>query len=55
MAHGHERQWKRKGQKKHIWTRISDYLEHYYSKLESFYRKVLEFTLGYRKTVLVAA
>jgi len=40
---------------KPIWTRISDYLEHYYSKLESFYRKALEFTLGYRKTVLVAA
>ncbi|MHB8138793.1 MAG: efflux RND transporter permease subunit [Smithellaceae bacterium] len=41
--------------KKSIWTRISDYLEHYYRKLESFYRVALEFTLGYRKTVLVAA
>jgi len=41
--------------KKYIWTKISDHLENYYSKLESFYRVVLEFTLGYRKTVLVAA
>jgi len=41
--------------KKHIWTRISDYMEHYYTKLESFYRAALVFTLGYRKTVLVAA
>jgi HAE1 family hydrophobic/amphiphilic exporter-1 len=41
--------------KKPVWTRISDYLEHYYKKLESFYRVVLEYTLGYRKTVLVAA
>jgi len=41
--------------KKPIWTRISDRMEHYYAKLESFYRVALEFTLGYRKTVLVAA
>ena len=41
--------------KKPIWTRLGDYMEHYYRKLESFYRRVLEFTLGYRKTVLVAA
>jgi len=41
--------------KKHIWTRISDQMEHYYRKLEVFYRRALEFTLGYRKTVLVAA
>ncbi len=41
--------------KKAIWTRISDRMEHYYTKLESFYRAALEFTLGYRKTVLVSA
>jgi len=41
--------------KKPIWTGISDQMEHYYTKLESFYRKALEFTLGYRKTVLFAA
>lgn len=41
--------------KKHIWTRIGDVLEYYYRKLESFYRVILEFTLGYRKTVLFAA
>jgi len=40
---------------KHIWTKIGDYLEYYYKKLESFYRVILEFTLGYRKTVLFAA
>ncbi|PKN68844.1 MAG: AcrB/AcrD/AcrF family protein [Deltaproteobacteria bacterium HGW-Deltaproteobacteria-12] len=38
-----------------IWKRASDLLEHYYQKLESFYRVVLEYTLGYRKTVLVGA
>jgi len=41
--------------KKHIWTKIGDNLEHYYRKLESFYRVILEFTIGYRKTVLFAA
>jgi HAE1 family hydrophobic/amphiphilic exporter-1 len=41
--------------KKYIWHRISDHLENYYKKLEVFYRRVLEFTLGYRKTVLVGA
>jgi hydrophobic/amphiphilic exporter-1 (mainly G- bacteria), HAE1 family len=40
---------------KPIWTRIGDYLEHYYRKLESLYRGALEFTLGYRKTVLISA
>jgi HAE1 family hydrophobic/amphiphilic exporter-1 len=44
-----------KESKKHIWTKIGDRMEHYYKKLESFYRTALEFTLGYRKTVLVAA
>jgi hydrophobic/amphiphilic exporter-1 (mainly G- bacteria), HAE1 family len=38
-----------------IFTRAGDFLEHYYKKLEEFYRVVLEFTLGYRKTVLFAA
>ncbi len=41
--------------KKNIWTRISDYAEHYYRKLELFYRATLEVTLNYRKTVLVGA
>ncbi|HRY37484.1 MAG TPA: efflux RND transporter permease subunit [Smithellaceae bacterium] len=41
--------------KKHIWTKIGDGLEYYYKKLESLYRVILEFTLGYRKTVLFAA
>ncbi|MRR16849.1 MAG: efflux RND transporter permease subunit [Deltaproteobacteria bacterium] len=41
--------------KKHIWTRIGDRMEYYYAKLESLYRVVLKFTLGYRKTVLVSA
>jgi HAE1 family hydrophobic/amphiphilic exporter-1 len=38
-----------------IWTKISDKLEHYYKSLEVFYRRVLEYTLGYRKTVLIGA
>jgi hydrophobic/amphiphilic exporter-1 (mainly G- bacteria), HAE1 family len=41
--------------KKRIWTSIGDRFEHYYEKLEVFYRRVLEFTLGYRKTVLAGA
>jgi HAE1 family hydrophobic/amphiphilic exporter-1 len=40
---------------KSIWQRASDFLEHYYSRLEVFYRSVLEVTLGYRKTVLAGA
>ena len=40
---------------KRIWTKIGDALEKYYEKLEVFYRRVLEYTLGYRKTVLMAA
>ncbi|PKN10543.1 MAG: hypothetical protein CVU72_00835, partial [Deltaproteobacteria bacterium HGW-Deltaproteobacteria-7] len=43
------------GGRKNLWTRISDYAEHYYGKLELFYRATLEFTLGYRKTVLAGA
>ncbi len=39
----------------HIWTQISDKLELYYTSLEVFYRRVLEYTLGYRKTVLISA
>lgn len=41
--------------KKTIWEKMSDVLEYYYKKLESFYRVILEYTLGYRKTVLVSA
>ena len=38
-----------------IWKKAGDVMEHYYKKLENFYRRVLEFTLGYRKTVLIGA
>jgi hydrophobic/amphiphilic exporter-1 (mainly G- bacteria), HAE1 family len=41
--------------KKKIWEKAGDRMEHYYKKLEEFYRRALEFTLGYRKTVLLAA
>jgi hydrophobic/amphiphilic exporter-1 (mainly G- bacteria), HAE1 family len=41
--------------RKNIWQKAGDFMEHYYKKLEEFYRRVLEFALGYRKTVLVAA
>jgi len=41
--------------RKKIWQKAGDLMEHYYKKLEEFYRRTLEFTLGYRKTVLVAA
>ncbi|MCX5909741.1 MAG: efflux RND transporter permease subunit, partial [Deltaproteobacteria bacterium] len=38
-----------------IWKKAGDVMELYYKKLEKFYRRVLEFTLGYRKTVLIGA
>ncbi len=38
-----------------IWQKAGDVLEKYYKKLENFYRRVLEITLGYRKTVLIGA
>ncbi len=41
--------------RKKITQKAGDFMEHYYKKLEEFYRRTLEFTLGYRKTVLVAA
>jgi HAE1 family hydrophobic/amphiphilic exporter-1 len=41
--------------RKRIWQKAGDFMEYYYKKLEEFYRRTLEFTLGYRKTVLVAA
>jgi HAE1 family hydrophobic/amphiphilic exporter-1 len=41
--------------KKKIWQKAGDLMEHYYKKLEEYYRHTLEFTLGYRKTVLFAA
>jgi len=41
--------------RKKLGQRAGDFLEYYYTKLESFYRRVLEVTLGYRKTVLVGA
>jgi hydrophobic/amphiphilic exporter-1 (mainly G- bacteria), HAE1 family len=41
--------------RKRIWEKAGDVMEYYYRKLESVYRKVLEFTLGYRKTVLIGA
>ncbi len=41
--------------KKKIWQKAGDFMEHYYKKLEESYRRVLMFTLGYRKTVLFGA
>ena len=41
--------------KKYIWTRISDYLEKYYKKLEESYHRVLLFSLRYRKSMLLGA
>ncbi|MEQ8215496.1 MAG: efflux RND transporter permease subunit, partial [Smithellaceae bacterium] len=38
-----------------VWKKAGDLMEHYYAKLEEFYRRVLEYTLGYRKTVLTGA
>lgn len=38
-----------------VWKKASDFLEHYYQKLEELYRRVLEYTLNYRKTVLLGA
>lgn len=38
-----------------IWQKAGDALERQYKKLEEFYRRVLAFTLGYRKTVLFSA
>ena len=38
-----------------IWKRAGDFLEQYYKKLEVLYRRVLEFSLGYRKSVLFGA
>ena len=42
-------------ERKRIWHKAGDFLERGYKKLEDFYRRVLQFTLGYRKTVLVSA
>ena len=36
-----------------FWKKIGDFLEHYYKKLENFYRSVLKFSLHYRKSMLV--
>jgi HAE1 family hydrophobic/amphiphilic exporter-1 len=38
-----------------FWKKSGDFLEHYYRKLESFYRVVLEFSLGHRKSMLLGA
>jgi HAE1 family hydrophobic/amphiphilic exporter-1 len=35
-----------------FWTKAGDVLENYYKRLEVFYRRVLEFSLQYRKTML---
>ncbi|MBP7765911.1 MAG: efflux RND transporter permease subunit [Deltaproteobacteria bacterium] len=40
---------------KNIWQKAGDAMERAYKKLEAFYRRVLQFTLGYRKTVLAGA
>jgi HAE1 family hydrophobic/amphiphilic exporter-1 len=54
-AHGSGLQTPQPPARKKIWQKAGDLMEHYYKKLEEFYRRTLEFTLGYRKTVLVAA
>ena len=41
--------------RRNLLQKTGDVLEHYYKRLENFYRRVLEFSLGYRKTVLVGA
>ena len=41
--------------KQHFWQRMSDYLEKRYRKLEDNYRIILEWSLNYRKTMLVGA
>ncbi|MEI6610620.1 MAG: efflux RND transporter permease subunit [Deltaproteobacteria bacterium] len=38
-----------------FWNQAGDFLEKYYKKLESLYRVVLEFSLKYRKLVLIGA
>jgi HAE1 family hydrophobic/amphiphilic exporter-1 len=40
---------------KRIWRKAGDVLEYFYKKLEIFYRRTLEVTLGWRKTVLIGA
>jgi len=36
-----------------FWKKAGDFLENYYKKLENFYRRVLKFSLHYRKSMLV--
>jgi len=38
-----------------LWTKSGDFLEKQYKGLETFYRRVLEFSLHYRKSMLVGA
>ena len=38
-----------------IWQQAGEVMERGYKKLEEFYRGILVFTLGYRKTVLISA
>ncbi|MGB5218187.1 MAG: efflux RND transporter permease subunit [Smithella sp.] len=38
-----------------FWKKSGDYLEKNYKRLETFYRRVLEFSLKYRKSMLVGA
>ncbi|HNY49604.1 MAG TPA: efflux RND transporter permease subunit [Smithella sp.] len=38
-----------------FFKKAGDFLEKHYKRLETFYRRVLEFSLQYRKTMLVAA
>ncbi|HOW56503.1 MAG TPA: efflux RND transporter permease subunit [Smithellaceae bacterium] len=40
---------------RHWWQWLPDYLEKYYRKMEDGYRRLLEFSLGYRKTMLAGA
>jgi len=55
MAVGADQGNEKRPQRKKIWQKVSDFTGQYYKRLEVFYRRMLEITLGYRKTVLVSA
>ena len=55
MAAGSDPANTKPDQQKKIWQKFSDFTGQYYKKLEVFYRRILEITLGYRKTVLIGA
>ncbi len=55
MAAGSDPAYTKPDQQKKIWQKAGDFTGQYYKKLEVFYRRILEITLGYRKTVLIGA